>query len=86
MKGIVLAGGNGRRLDPLTQVTNKHLLPVYESPMIFYPLATLIKSGIKEILVIANSRNAHQFQKFLNNHWLHDAIFSYAIQENQNVD
>ncbi len=52
MKGILLAGGNGRRLNPLTDITNKHLLPVYNRPMVLYPLQTLINAGITEILIV----------------------------------
>ena len=53
MKGVLLAGGTGSRMLPATQVTNKHLLPVYNKPMIFYPLETLKKMGIKEILIVS---------------------------------
>jgi glucose-1-phosphate thymidylyltransferase len=67
MKGIVLAGGLGTRLDPLTRVTNKHLLPVYDRPMIFYPLWTLINAGIKEILIVTGGNNAGDFLRLLGN-------------------
>ena len=67
MKGIVLAGGLGTRLDPLTRVTNKHLLPVYDRPMIFYPLWTLINAGIKDILIVTGGNNAGDFLKLLGN-------------------
>ena len=52
MKGVVLAGGTGSRLNPLTRVTNKHLLPVYDKPMVYYPIQTLVNAGIKEILLV----------------------------------
>ena len=67
MKGIILAGGLGTRLDPLTRVTNKHLLPVYDRPMIFYPLWTLINAGIEEILIVTGGNNAGDFLKLLGN-------------------
>lgn len=67
MKGVVLAGGNGTRLLPLTEVTNKHLLPVYNKPMIFYPLETLVKAGIKEVMVIVSGYYAGDFIKILKN-------------------
>lgn len=67
MKGIVLAGGTGSRLFPLTKVTNKHLLPVYNAPMIYYPMWTLVNGGIKEILIVTGGRNAGDFLRLLAN-------------------
>ena len=67
MKGIVLAGGLGTRLSPLTRVTNKHLLPVYDKPMIFYPITTLVNAGVKEIMVVTGGNNAGDFLKLLAN-------------------
>src|SRR6187200_1171557 len=67
MKGIVLAGGLGSRLDPLTRVTNKHLLPVYNRPMVYYPIQTLVDGGINEILVVAGGNNAGDFLRLLGN-------------------
>jgi len=65
MKGVVLAGGSGSRLDPLTRVTNKHLLPVYDKPMIFYPLTALRDSGIEEILVVTGGNDPGDFLRLL---------------------
>jgi glucose-1-phosphate thymidylyltransferase len=67
MKGIVLAGGLGTRLFPLTKVTNKHLLPVYNRPMIYYPIQTLVDAGISEILVVTGGNNAGDFLRLLGN-------------------
>ena len=67
MKGIILAGGLGTRLLPLTKVTNKHLLPVYDRPMIYYPLRTLINAGITDILVVTGGNHAGDFLKLLGN-------------------
>ena len=67
MKGVVLAGGLGSRLYPLTKVTNKHLLPVYNEPMIYYPIKTLVNAGINEILVVTGGNNAGDFLKLLEN-------------------
>lgn len=67
MKGVVLAGGLGTRLRPLTKVTNKHLLPVYDKPMIYYPLQTLVGSGIHEILIVTGGNNAGEFLRLLGN-------------------
>lgn len=65
MKGIVLAGGKGSRLNPLTRVTNKHLLPVYDKPMIYYPIQTLVNAGIAEILLVTGGQNAGDFLRLL---------------------
>ena len=67
MKGVILAGGLGTRLSPLTKVTNKHLLPVYNKPMIYYPLEALIKAGIEDILIVTGGNNAGDFLKLLGN-------------------
>lgn len=67
MKGIVLAGGTGSRLFPLTKITNKHLLPIYEKPMIYYPIETLVEAGIDDLLVVTGGRNAGDFLRLLGN-------------------
>ena len=67
MKGVILAGGLGKRLDPLTRVTNKHLLPVYNRPMIFYPIQTVINAGIRDILLVTGGNYAGDFLKLLGN-------------------
>ncbi len=67
MKGVILAGGLGKRLYPLTKITNKHLLPVYRKPMVFYPLETLISSGIEDILLVTGGNNAGDFLRLLGN-------------------
>lgn len=67
MKGVILAGGLGTRLDPLTRVTNKHLLPVYNQPMIYYPIQTLVDAGITEILIVTGGNNAGDFLRLLAN-------------------
>ncbi len=67
LKGVVLAGGTGSRLYPLTRVTNKHLLPVYNQPMIFYPIQTLVNAGIRDILVVTGGQNAGDFLRLLGN-------------------
>ena len=67
MKGVVLAGGTGSRLNPLTRVTNKHLLPIYDKPMVYYPIQTLVNAGIKEILLVTGGKNAGDFLRLLGN-------------------
>jgi glucose-1-phosphate thymidylyltransferase len=67
LKGVVLAGGTGSRLFPLTKITNKHLLPIYDKPMIFYPIQTLVDAGIKEILIVTGGRNSGDFLRLLAN-------------------
>ncbi len=67
MKGVILAGGLGTRLNPLTKITNKHLLPVYDQPMIFYPLKTLINAGITDIMIVTGGNNAGDFLRLLGN-------------------
>jgi len=67
MKGVVLAGGTGSRLFPLTKVTNKHLMPIYDKPMIYYPIETLVGAGIDEILVVTGGRNSGDFMRLLGN-------------------
>jgi glucose-1-phosphate thymidylyltransferase len=67
MKGVVLAGGTGSRLFPLTKITNKHLLPIYDKPMIYYPIQTLVDAGIREILLVTGGRNSGDFLRLLAN-------------------
>jgi glucose-1-phosphate thymidylyltransferase len=67
MKGIVLAGGLGTRLYPLTKVTNKHLLPIYDKPMIYYPIELMVDAGIREILIVTGGKNAGEFLRLLGN-------------------
>ncbi|MBI3313336.1 MAG: NTP transferase domain-containing protein [Candidatus Omnitrophica bacterium] len=67
MKGIILAGGLGSRLNPLTKVTNKHLLPVYDKPMIYYPIQTLVEAGIRDILLVTGGNSAGDFLRLLGN-------------------
>lgn len=81
MKGIILAGGTGSRMMPLTKVTNKHLLPVYNKPMIYYPLYTLIKAGIKEILIVSGPGHAGHFVNLLGSGKSFGVKLSYEIQD-----
>ncbi len=67
MKGIVLAGGTGSRLFPLTKITNKHLLPIYDRPMIYYPIQTLVGAGIEDIMIVTGGRNSGDFLRLLAN-------------------
>jgi glucose-1-phosphate thymidylyltransferase len=67
MKGVVLAGGTGSRLFPLTKITNKHLLPIYDKPMIYYPIQTLVDAGIRDIMVVTGGRNSGDFLRLLAN-------------------
>jgi glucose-1-phosphate thymidylyltransferase len=67
LRGVVLAGGRGSRLYPLTKITNKHLLPIYDRPMIYYPLQTLVEAGITEIMVVTGGNNAGDFLRLLGN-------------------
>ena len=67
MKGVVLAGGTGSRLFPLTKITNKHLLPMYDKPMIYYPIQTLVEAGIREILSLRADETAGDFLRLLGN-------------------
>ena len=84
MKGVVLAGGLGSRLHPLTKVTNKHLLPVYDRPMIYYPIQTLVNAGIREIMLVTGGNNAGDFLKLLGNgkeFGLHHLDYTYQEGE-----
>jgi len=81
MKGIILAGGTGSRLFPLTKVTNKHLLPVYDKPMIYYPLQTLINGGITEIMIVSGRGHAGHFLELLGSGMEFGISLTYEIQE-----
>ncbi len=82
MKGIILAGGKGTRLHPLTLATNKHLLPVYDQPMIYYPIKTLVNAGIKDILIVSGDIHAGQFINMLKNgkeFGIHHLEYAYQV-------
>jgi glucose-1-phosphate thymidylyltransferase len=81
MKGIILAGGEGNRLKPLTEVTNKHLLPIYNQPMIFYPLQTLLKAGIHDILVVSGPKHAGMFLQLLGEGDKFGCTLQFRVQE-----
>ncbi|MBI3282880.1 NTP transferase domain-containing protein, partial [Candidatus Curtissbacteria bacterium] len=81
MKGIVLAGGHATRLRPLTKITSKQLLPIYNKPMIFYPIETLIRGGIKDILIIIGPEYAGHFLHLLGSGKEMGVKFTYEIQE-----
>ncbi len=82
MKGIILAGGSGTRLAPLTNIISKQLLPVYDKPMICYPLATLMNLGIKEILIISTPQDTSNIEKFLGDGSEYGLKLSYEVQQN----
>lgn len=81
MKGVICAGGSGSRLSPLTEVTNKHLLAVYDKPMIFYPLLTLLESGVKDIMIVSSHEHTGAFLKLLGSGERFGANFSFKVQE-----
>ena len=84
MKGVILAGGLGTRLRPLTLITNKHLLPVYNKPMILYPLETLKRAGITDIMIVTGREHAGHFMHFLGSGHEHGVKCLYAIQNTNN--
>jgi len=84
MKGVVLAGGTGTRLLPLTKITNKHLLPIYDRPMVYYPIQALVDAGIRDIMIVTGGRNAGDFLRLLGNGKQFGlAHLNYAYQEGE---
>ncbi|MCX6740447.1 MAG: sugar phosphate nucleotidyltransferase [Candidatus Parcubacteria bacterium] len=81
MKGIILAGGMGSRMYPCTAVINKHLLPVFNKPMVYYPIETLTKAGIREIMVVTGKESIEQFKKLLNPHYFPEINFEFGVQK-----
>lgn len=81
MKGVILAGGHGTRLQPLTNVTNKHLLPVYDKPMIYYPLETMAACGFREVLIVSGREHAGHFLNLLGSGKRFGVKLSYEVQE-----